>query len=129
MLVRWAGLIPGVADSDPWYKSLVSRGAARQPAANTSLRGRQSRGLRDLVLCGRKQVAPAAKTTYPPGMPFVDPKNPNRTLTEAEIRAIIARGEADIEAGRFSDLDELLAEWQEEDEADRRACLRGKPAA
>ena len=62
-------------------------------------------------------------------MPFVDPKNPNRTLTEAEIRAIIARGEADIEAGRFSDLDELLAEWQEEDEADRRACLRGKPAA
>jgi hypothetical protein len=62
-------------------------------------------------------------------MPFVDPNNLDRPLTLAEVRASIARGEADADAGRASDLDELLAEWEAEDEADRQARLRGKPSA
>ena len=56
---------------------------------------------------------------YPLVMPFVDPNQPDQPLTPAEIRARIARGEADVGAGRVSDLDELLAEWEAEDGADR----------
>jgi len=62
-------------------------------------------------------------------MPFVDPNNPDQPLTLAEIRARIARGEADASAGRVSDLDELLAEWEAEDEADRQGPVRGRPSA
>jgi len=62
-------------------------------------------------------------------MPFVDPNNPDRPLTLAEIRARIARGEADADDGHVCDLDELLAEWKAEDEADRRGRVRGKPSA
>jgi len=62
-------------------------------------------------------------------MALVDPKNPNRPLSLSDIRAMIARGEADVDAGRVSDLDELLAEWDAEDEAERRARVGGKPSA
>lgn len=54
-------------------------------------------------------------------MPFVDPKNLRRPLALTEIHAMITRGEADADAGRVSDLDELLAEWDAED---RAACQR-----
>jgi len=62
-------------------------------------------------------------------MPFVDPNNPDQPLTPAEIRARIAWGEADASAGRVSDLDEFLAEWEAEDEADRQGRVRAKPSA
>jgi len=62
-------------------------------------------------------------------MALVDPKYPNRPLSLSDIRAMIARGEADVDAGRVSDLDELLAEWDAEDEAERRARVGGKPSA
>lgn len=61
-------------------------------------------------------------------MALVDPKNPNHPLSLSDIRTMIARGEADVDAGRVSDLDELLAEWEAEDEAERRARVRGKPS-
>lgn len=76
-----------------------------------------------------KPLAGAASPVYLPAMALVDPKNPNRPLSLAAIRAMIARGEADVDAGRVSDLDELLAEWEAEDEAERRARVRGKPSA
>jgi hypothetical protein len=70
-----------------------------------------------------------ALQVYLLAMALVNPKNPTRPLCLLDIRAMIARGEADIDAGRVSDLDELLAEWEAEDEAERRARVRGKPSA
>jgi hypothetical protein len=74
-------------------------------------------------------LAGAASQVYLLAMALVNPKNPTRPLCLSDIRAMIARGEADIDAGRVSDLDELLAEWEAEDEAERRARVRGKPSA
>jgi hypothetical protein len=51
-------------------------------------------------------------------MALVDPKNPNRPLSLSDVRAMIARGEADVDAGLVYDLD-----------AERRAGARSKPSA
>jgi len=65
-------------------------------------------------------------------MALVDPKNPNRPLSLVDISAMIARGEADVDAGRVSALDELLAEWEAEDATGRALGLPdddGTPSA
>ena len=59
----------------------------------------------------RKPLAAAGSPILLPAMALADPKNPNRPLSLSDIRAMIARGEADGGASRVSDLDELLAEW------------------
>ena len=62
-------------------------------------------------------------------MAFADPKNPDRPLTEAEIPAMLERRRAEAEAGLGTDLDLLLAEWEAENAADRRAMRPDKPSA
>lgn len=62
-------------------------------------------------------------------MAFVDPNNPDRPLSLAEIRAMIERGRAEAAAGQGTDLDELLAEWEAEDTAALQAQRAGKPSA
>jgi hypothetical protein len=62
-------------------------------------------------------------------MPLMDPNNPDRPLTEGEIRATLERGRAEAEAGQGADLDILLAQWEAEDAADRRTQRPDKPSA
>ena len=106
-----------------------ARESVRQPGSRfvrAALRIAQRRGCPGATW---KPVAPAGCRAYPLVMAFADPNNPDRPLGLAEIRARIARGEADADEGRLSDLDELLAEWEAEDEADRQGRVRGKPSA
>jgi hypothetical protein len=62
-------------------------------------------------------------------MSFMDPSNPERPLTLAEIRAMLDRGRAEAEAGQGTDVSLLLAQWEAEDAADQRAQRSGKPSA
>lgn len=80
------------------------------------------------TVCG-KRVAFGGGVAYYPGMPFVDPNNPDRPLTVAEVRAMLDRGRAEAEAGQGTDLELLLAKWDAEDAADHPTRRTGKPSA
>jgi hypothetical protein len=60
-------------------------------------------------------VAVGGQDAYCLGMPFVDPDNPDRRLTVTEIRAMLDRGRAEAKAEQGTDLDLLLAKWDEDE--------------
>jgi hypothetical protein len=76
-----------------------------------------------------KEVAVGGGLAYYADMPFVDPNNPDRPLTVAEIRAMLDRGRAEAEAAQGIDLDLLLAKWDAEDAADHPTRQTGKSSA
>jgi len=64
-----------------------------------------------------------------PAMALVNPTDPDRPLTMAEVRAILDRGRAEAEAGLGTDLELLLAKWDAEDAAAPPARHPGKSSA
>jgi len=74
-------------------------------------------------------VALGGPNAYCLGMPFVDPNNPDHSLTVTEVRAMLDRGRTEAEAGQGTDLDLLLAKWDEEDAAELPAQQTGKSSA